>query len=173
MSTPNKHLDQWTDADYLRRAYRYAVEKSDDPMMQNGAILVPAGDKANLVVFGANRFPRGVEKTQARCRDMYRYTEHAERDAIFTAAMLGIKTEGATLYVPWFACCDCARAIIMSGISRIVGHTEMMIRTPRRWTGEIAAADEMLDEAGVKRGYYEGQLFDNFEMLFNRELWTP
>ena len=169
----HKPLNQWTDADYLRRAYRYAVKKSDDPMTQNGAILVPAGDKSNLVVFGANQFPPGVEKTQARRRDKHRYTEHAERNTIYIAALRGTPTADATLYVPWFACCDCARAIIIAGISRVVGHTQIMIRTPRRWMDEIAAADEMLDEAGVKREYYEGQLFDNFEMLFNREVWTP
>ena len=143
-------------------------------MTQNGAILVPAGIKSNLIVFGTNRFPPGVEKTLQRQRDKYRYTEHAERDAIYTAALRGTNTEGATLYVPWFSCCDCARAIIMAGITRVVGHTDVMVRTPRRWTDEIAAADEMLDEAEVKREYYTGRLFDDsFEMLFNRELWTP
>jgi len=171
MSLP---LDQWTDADDLRRAYRYAVEKSDDLSTQNGAILVPAGDKSNLVVYGANHFPPGVEKTLHRQRDKYRYTEHAERDAIYIAALRGTPTAGATLYVPWFACCDCARAIIMSGITQVVGHTDVMVRTPKRWWDEIAAADEMLEEAGVGRRYCQGKLFDDsFEIFFNRELWTP
>jgi dCMP deaminase len=49
--------------------------------------------------------------------------EHAERDAIYKAAFVGMQTEGATLYVPWFACADCARAIIAAGITRVVGNS--------------------------------------------------
>ena len=39
----------------------------------------------------------------------YLYFEHAERNAIFTAARHGIRTEGATLYVQALPCVDCAR----------------------------------------------------------------
>jgi len=170
-----KNLDQWTDADYLRRAYRYAAEKSDDPHTQNGSILVPAGIKSNLVVFGTNRFPPGVEKTEERLMDKYSYMDHAETDAIYLAALRGVPTEGATLYCPWFACCPCARAIILAGITQVVGHLDVMNMTPKRWYDEIAAGDEMLDEAGVDRRYYEGQLFDDtsFRVLFNGDVWTP
>ena len=47
-----------------------------------------------------NRFERPVK---------YMYFEHAERNAIFTAARHGIRTEGATLYVQALPCVDCAR----------------------------------------------------------------
>jgi dCMP deaminase len=39
----------------------------------------------------------------------YMFFEHAERNAIFTAARHGIRTEGATLYVQALPCVDCAR----------------------------------------------------------------
>lgn len=39
----------------------------------------------------------------------YSFFEHAERNAIFTAARHGIRTEGATLYVQALPCVDCAR----------------------------------------------------------------
>lgn len=41
----------------------------------------------------------------------YMYFEHAERNAIFTAARHGIRTDGATLYVQALPCVDCARYI--------------------------------------------------------------
>lgn len=173
-----KPLSAWTSADYLQRAYRYAAEKSDDLSTQNGSVLVPAGSKSNLIVFGCNHFPPGVKKTEERLTkrpDKYNYTEHAETDAIHIAALRGTPTEGATLYVPWYACCPCARAIIISGITRVVGHLQVMKRTPTRWMDEITAADQMLDEAGVARDYLDGRLFpsSNFQVLFNGELWTP
>jgi len=39
----------------------------------------------------------------------YMFFEHAERNAIFTAARHGIRTDGATLYVQALPCVDCAR----------------------------------------------------------------
>ncbi len=47
-----------------------------------------------------NRFERPIK---------YMFFEHAERNAIFTAARHGIRTEGATLYVQALPCVDCAR----------------------------------------------------------------
>ncbi len=103
-----------------------------------------------------------------------RYMEHAERDVIYKAALRGIPTYEATLYVPWFACVSCARAIIGAGITRVIGHLPMMMGTPNRWKADILKADAMLDEAGVVRQYLDAKLFDDdFQVLFNGELWTP
>ena len=44
----------------------------------------------------------------------YIFFEHAERNAIFTAARHGIRTEGATLYVQALPCVDCARLVARS-----------------------------------------------------------
>lgn len=45
---------------------------------------------------------------------------HAEMNAILQAAKVGTKIEGGTLYVSISPCMDCAKAIIVSGISRVV-----------------------------------------------------
>jgi dCMP deaminase len=81
--------------------------------------------------------------------EKYLFIEHAERAAIYRAASLGVSTAGASLYCPWFACCDCARAIIMAGISEVVGLVSLRNATPERWQENIKLAEKMLAEAGV------------------------
>jgi dCMP deaminase len=164
---------------WLRTAYENARDFSDDPSTHNGAVLVPDGNISNLPCFGANHFPQGVEVTPERLADRdtkLLFMEHAERDAIFTAAIRGISTLNATLYVPWFSCAPCARAIVSAGIARVVGHKQMMDKTPERWVASIKAGDVILDEACVQRIYYDGPIFnatENFQVLFNGEFWTP
>jgi dCMP deaminase len=50
----------------------------------------------------------------------YAYTEHAERTAIYKAAAAGIELSGGTMYLTWYPCADCARAIVLSEIKRLV-----------------------------------------------------
>ncbi len=175
----DKPMDQWSEHDFLRRAYIHARDYSIDPSTQCGAVLVPAGNDTNLVTFGTNRFPQGVKCTPELLADRvqkYFRIEHAERDAILKAARQGFPTDNATLYCPWYACSECAKAIIGAGIRRVVGHTTVMEMTPVRWMATIREADEMLDEAGVKRVYLEGDLFDGdpaYRVLFNGGFWIP
>lgn len=175
----DRSMNQWSERDFLRRAYIYARDQSIDPSTQCGAILVPVSNGTNLVTFGTNRFPKGVKCTSELLADRkkkYFRIEHAERDAILKAAKQGFPTLNATLYCPWYACSDCAKAIIGAGIKRVVGHVSIMEKTPMRWLKSIMEADEMLDEAGVIRDYLEGDLFQgdsNYAVLFNGELWIP
>lgn len=174
----NRPMNQWSERDFLRRAYIYARDHSIDPSTQCGAVLVP-NNGTNLVTFGTNRFPKGVKCTPELLADRekkYFRIQHAERDAILKAAMQGFPTDGAILYAPWYACSDCAKAIIGAGIKRVVGHVSIMEKTPDRWRTSIEEADEMLDEAGVIRDYLEGDLFDGdpvYSVLFDGKLWVP
>lgn len=138
-----------TPVDWLRTAARYAQD-SDDPHTQNGAVLVPRSANCYVAV-SANRFPKGVGRTPDRLArpEKYRYIEHAERGAVYAAARIGTPTDGGTLYCPWFACADCARAIICSGVREVVGHVLPRSLTPDRWLDDIALAESMLTEAGV------------------------
>ena len=105
----------------LRKAYNYASIVSSDLNTQNGAIIVNNGE---IISMGANSIPLNVKIDDNRLKrpDKYNYIEHAERNAIYNAAKQGKSTYGATMYCPWFACTDCARAIIQSGIKKVVGH---------------------------------------------------
>ena len=174
----DKPMDQWSERDFLRRAYMHA-RTSPDPSTQCGAILIPAGGKVTMMTLGTNRFPSGVKCTPEILADRekkYFRVQHAERDCILKAARNGWALEGATMYCPWYSCSECAKAIICAGIKRIVGHVSIMEKTPDRWRTTIEAADEMLDEAGVQRDYLTGDLFEGdpaYSVLFDGELWVP
>ena len=83
----------------------------------------------------------------------YSWTEHAERNAIYNAAKLGIGLDGCTAYVNWFPCIDCARAIVQAGVLRLVGlqpdHADV------RWGSEFEFASGMLGESGIEVTLYD------------------
>lgn len=159
--------------EYLRNAYCIAAQ-SRDKSNQNGSVLVSSNNE--IIATGNNNFPTGVEFTEERSTvrpDKYRYFEHAERAAIYQAARAGSKVYASTMYVPWAACCDCARAIINSGVLVVVMHRERMQMTPERWQSSVNEALEMLVEAGVQLSYHGGVVEGAPDVLVNGELWNP
>ncbi|WP_407890879.1 deoxycytidylate deaminase [Lacticaseibacillus sp. N501-2] len=46
-------------------------------------------------------------------------TLHAEMNAILQCALNGVSTKGATVYVTFFPCLNCTKALIQSGVSKI------------------------------------------------------
>ncbi|MDE1971072.1 MAG: CMP deaminase [Patescibacteria group bacterium] len=159
-------------AQWLIKAYELATQ-SPDPSTQNGAIIVNRHGVYSTE--GYNTFPNGVAETPERLirPKKYNYIEHAERDAIYRAAKFGIRTLDTTLYCPWFACYDCARAIICSGIAKVVGHQCMYDETPERWKTNVDEALDMLREAGVEIVMFQDPLPTAPKIRFNGELWQP
>jgi dCMP deaminase len=138
-----------SEIDYLRAACRYATQNSHDPETQNGAVLVTR----RQTIYAANCVPPGVARHEHRlARPLkYDFIEHAERAVIYKAAATGIPAAGATLYCPWFACPDCARAIVMAGVSEVVGLIALRNATPARWLLRVELAEKMLAEACVSQ----------------------
>lgn len=159
----------------LSQAYTYAAGSSTDPSSQNGAVIVDSDGK--LLSKGANHFPRDVKELPERWERplKYQFVEHSERNAIYTAARLGHKTQGCTMYVNWYACADCARAIIQAGIVEVVGHQDMADGTPDHWKESVRIGLLMLEEAGVKCRYVKGKIFKGevFSIRFNGGLFYP
>lgn len=124
---------------YLREAIRYAQRHSHDNSTKVGAVIV-AGKK---LVYGTNQMPALVAGEKADIM------EHAERAAIYKAAACGVPTAGAKMYAPWFACPECARAIISAGIHEVVGLLAFRNATPDRWASRLELAYAMFDSAGV------------------------
>lgn len=139
-------------------AFQNAKELGTDPSTQNGALIID--DEGWILGEGANFFPRGVKESEERWQrpTKYSFVEHAERNAIFHAAREGHTLEGATMYVCWYACSDCARAIIQSGIKEVVGHKKCFDLTPDHWKESIKTAFVMLEEAGVKTRTIEDEV---------------
>jgi dCMP deaminase len=94
---------------------------------------------------------RGVDDDIAERHERpakYSWTEHAERNALYNAARVGISVIGCTAYVNWFPCIDCARGLVQSGIVRLVGL--LPDHTDERWGSAFQFATAMLEEAGVE-----------------------
>lgn len=170
-----------TAEDYLVMAYEEAT-KSPDPSTQNGAVIPiqwegshADGRQEDHIIKDCNRLPNGVKGELERFQrpTKYSYVEHAERNVIYRAAKEGWCLEGLTMYVPWFACADCARAIIQSGITKVVGHQLMLDKTPIHWKESIEIAFKMLEESGVEMEFVQESLPESPEILFNGEMWKP
>lgn len=127
---------------------------SKDRSAGTGCVIV--GPDRLLRASGYNGFVRGIDDEVSERHERpakYSWTEHAERNAIYNAARLGISLDGCTVYVNWFPCIDCARAIVQSGIIRLVGlqpdHSD------NRWGSEFKFASEMLQESGIEITLYD------------------
>ena len=136
--------------DWVKRWFGIANEFaswSKDRSTKVGCVIV--SDANQVLSGGYNGFPRGVvDDVDARHERpaKYLWTEHAERNAIYAAARHGVKLEGATLYIPWFPCADCARAIIQVGIRRVIAVNPVV---NAQWDAHFAVAWEMMTEAGT------------------------
>ncbi|WP_316172895.1 deoxycytidylate deaminase [Bradyrhizobium sp. SZCCHNRI2049] len=142
--------------DFWMQCAAQAASQSKDRSRKIGCVIVDRRDVA--ISMGWNGFPRRVnDNVEARhMRPLkYKWTEHAERNAIYNAAARGASTLGCTIYLPWFPCSDCARAIIQSGIERLV--CVPCEPTDEQWHADMAEAEIMLREAGVQIDVFEGR----------------
>jgi dCMP deaminase len=134
---------------------RLVASWSKDRSRKCGAVIV---DSRNVLVsLGWNGFPRGVDDTVDARHERpakYHWTEHAERNAIYNAAANGHPTKGCTIYLPWYPCADCARAIIQSGIVCAVC-IEPDWSDPV-WAAGFAVTREMFEQCGVHQHFIAG-----------------
>lgn len=124
--------------------------RSDDPKTQIGCVIVDPCNKVRSQ--GWNSLPHNVhpEPTRFQSPAKYSWIEHAERNAIYAAAMHGTPLAGCTLYVQLMPCADCARAIIQSGITRVVISRQAMASySGIRYRGDHRIARTMFLEAGI------------------------
>ena len=121
---------------------------SKDRSTKVGAIVV--GPDNIVRTMGYNGFPRGVDDNVEGRHDRplkYRWTEHAERNAIYNAARTGVSLDGCRMYLPWFPCMDCARAIVQAGISELIAMKPDLDHVT--WGEDFRHALELFDEAGL------------------------
>lgn len=137
------------DQEYYYNAAIRAAINSPDLNRKVGSILVDSSGKIRISAY--NDLPAGVKKSPARLQreggEKYFWTEHAERNMIYTAARLGIPTQGCATFTTLFPCDECARGIIQSGL---VALFTFAIENEPRFLGAMNRASQMLLEAGVK-----------------------
>jgi len=155
--------------DALLRAYRYATY-SPDPSSQCGASVY--GDDLAWIADGWNDFTEGVDPSPEKLKRplKYQYVEHAERNAIFAACLIG--KPPALMVAPWAACTECARAIVQSGIKTLVRHKQASDRSPDHWIDSIRFADGLMLAARVEIIDFDGRL--GAPTIWHcGERWTP
>ena len=128
---------------------------SKDRSRKTGTVIVDARNV--LIAVGWNGFPRGLDDELSARHERpakYQWTEHAERNAIYNAAAKGVSTFGCRIYISWYPCADCARAIIQAGI------TALVVIEPdwqdSKWASDFAVVREMLREAGIACEFISG-----------------
>ena len=142
--------------DYFLNIAQQVKLKSKDSRTQIGAVIV--GIDKEIVSTGYNSFLRGinddVEQRQER-PEKYYWFEHAERNAIYNAARIGVSTKDCTIYLTCgIPCADCARGIINAGIRRIVCYPEISGAKGQHWDEHMKRSLVMFNEAGVEIEYY-------------------
>jgi dCMP deaminase len=81
--------------------------------------------------------------------EKYLWTEHAERNAIYNAVRRGVPLLGSTIYTTLFPCCECARAIVQSGIAYVVSVEPDWTDDHRKATTRFDVSRQIFEEAGV------------------------
>lgn len=160
--------------DILKMCYQKA-SRSPDNSTQLGAVIVNKSGFIEFSTFSFNGFCWGWEPTAEdyeRPRK-YQVTEHAERRAIYKAANTGIALHGCTLYSTWAACTDCARAIVETGIAKLVRHHPPQDDAVDRWLESVALGDEIMKYGGVEIIDVHGPIADAVSILRGGELYDP
>lgn len=136
--------DKW-DIRFLNLA-RDVAGWSKDHSTKCGTVLTR---DRRVLSTGYNGFPPGMDDEDERYHERpmkYFVTEHAERNAIFNAAVHGVSTADSTAYV-WGmeSCSRCVRAMLLAGVRElIVGYEhDAVSRSPHMEPGNFEAADEM------------------------------
>lgn len=126
---------------------------SKDPSTKVGAVVV--GPDREIRSTGYNGIVRGVnddlpERLERPTK--YDFFEHAERNAVYNACLIGASLKGCVIYVTSMPCPDCARAIIQSGIKMVVTYKfEPQEGQPvGTWRDKVSYSEQMLKEAGVE-----------------------
>ncbi len=125
---------------------------SKDNSTKVGAVVV--GPDKEIRSTGYNGIVRGVKDDVPERQERptkYDFFEHAERNAIYNACLIGASLKGCVIYVTSMPCPDCARAIIQSGIKLVVTHKfEPKPNQPEgTWRDKVSFSEQMFKEADV------------------------
>lgn len=132
--------------DYFMGLAKLSALRSKDPNTKVGACIV---DNENKVVsIGYNGFPIGCDDDKypwhregSYLETKYPYVVHAELNAILNSPR---SVKDTILYVSLFPCNECAKAIIQSGIKKIIYEDDKY-----KDMENFIASKKMLESAGV------------------------
>ena len=131
-----------------------SAQRSKDPNTKVGACIVNEDNK--IVGIGYNGMPIGCKdsimpwnrEANNNLNTKYPYVVHVELNAILNSNQMNLK--GCTLYVTLFPCNECAKAVIQSGIRKVVYYDNKYANTE-----STIAAKFMLKTTGVDFEQYK------------------
>lgn len=135
------------DTYFINEAY-LAAQKSKDRSTQVGAVIV--GPDREIRSKGYNGPCRGFDDDDPVLHEKpakYAYAEHAERNAVYNSARIGVSCKDCTIYVTNWCCDACARGIVQCGIREVVVHAEAPQMTG--WEESQEWARDIFRRAGV------------------------
>ena len=147
--------------DYFMSMVYLAASKSKDERTHIGAVIV--GKDNEIKSTGYNSFVRKLrddvlerQKKPEKCF----WFEHAERNAIYNATLIGTSLKGCKMYTNGIPCMDCARGVVQSGILEVI--------VDKGWNKTNKGEDlehssrtlKMFEEVSIKLRYWEGKLLN-------------
>lgn len=149
----NNTMDKWHQR-FLDLADNVATWSKDQ---SRGVGCLIVGPNREIRSTGYNGFPRNIDDDKQHRHERpikYKWTEHAERNAVYNAARMGQTVDGCSMYSTLYPCADCARAIIQSGIVRLI--TREPDWENDRFAEDFQVTREMLSEAKVGVIFVDG-----------------
>lgn len=145
---------EWTE--YFLNIAEQVKLKSKDQSTQIGAVIV--GKDKEVLSTGYNSFPRGLDDSLQERQERpekYFWMEHAERNAIYNAARIGVSLKNSTIYLTsGLPCMDCARGIVNSGIKTVYCKQVCTTKNRDKWDESQKKSLELLKECDVDVIYY-------------------
>ncbi len=152
--------------EYFMGLAHLSALRSKDPNTQVGAAIVDENHK--VVSVGYNGMPKGCSDDEfpwsrkgALLQTKYAFVVHAELNAILNSNQ---SVSGCTIYVSLFPCNECAKAIIQSGIRRIVYESDKYADAET-----TLASKKMLLAAGIELQQLEHTVSLHVETHVNPE----
>ena len=155
--------------EYFMGLAHLSALRSKDPNTQVGAAIVDENHR--VVSVGYNGFPTGVSDDEfpwsregGVLTSKYAFVVHAELNAILNSQR---SVRGCTIYVSLFPCNECAKAIIQSGIKKIVYESDKY-----NCVDTNIASKRMLKAAGVELVRISNTISIQVEKKINEESST-
>lgn len=94
--------------------------KSKDTTKTSAIIVGPNNEIRSTGFNGMPRKFNDFDESLWEKPEKYFWIEHAERNAIYNAARCGVQLDSCIMYASHVPCVDCGRAIVQSGIIRVI-----------------------------------------------------
>ncbi len=156
---------------FMTMSYLIA-RKSKDKSTNIGAIIV--GQNNEIRSTGYNSFVRGLDdenESRQKRPEKYYWMEHAERNAIYNAARVGIPLNNCIMYTQGIPCMDCGRAIVQAGIEEVIVHKIWNDKISDIWKDHSKRTISMFKECNIKITEWDGKIDPNIRAFMRGDLF--